>query len=91
MSLAIRVPLILILFLAGIWFVISQPLYKSSEKVSSPEVSAQRLETYVRHLSEQLPSRLGAEANLNPIVEWIEKQLEPFANKPHEKKLPSKL
>ncbi|MCL4110441.1 UNVERIFIED_CONTAM: hypothetical protein GTU68_022323 [Idotea baltica] len=71
--------------LVGIWFVGSQPLLFTPEKVSSPEVSSKSLEENVRLLSETLPKRLGTENNLNPTVQWIEKKLKPFANKPHQK------
>lgn len=71
--------------LVGTWFAGSQPLLSTPEKVSTPDVSAQRLETNVRYLSEKLPNRLGTENNLNPTVDWIEKKLEPYSSKPNEK------
>lgn len=79
MKLLVKLLIALFLILVLIWFVVSQPLFLTSEKVITPEVSAQRLETYVRHLSETLTKRLGTEKDLNQKALWIETQLEPYA------------
>lgn len=46
--------------------------------MASPEVDSKQLEKYVRHLSEELPERIGQESPLNKTAEWIEKQLAPY-------------
>ena len=74
----INLLLALILLITTIWFVGSQPLLNSIQRVESPEVDSKKLELYVRHLSEKLPARIGQASSLNQTAEWIEKQLRPF-------------
>lgn len=80
MRLIFRIVLALLLFLATIWFVTSQPLFLKPAKVSTPNVSAKTLESNVRFLSESAPSRLGKEVNLQPTIVWIEQQLKAYGN-----------
>lgn len=67
-----------LLLIATIWFISTQPLLFVSDKIAMPDVSPQVLESQVRHLSEVLPAREGFEKNLNPTLEWIEKQIKPY-------------
>lgn len=85
MKIFMEVLLALLLIIAGLVFLVSQPLLSSPVKQNSPEVSAKQLEKNVRFLSEVLPSRLGNEALLTPTVLWIEQQLKPFATTTEDK------
>ncbi len=70
--------LAIILLLVSIWFVTTQPMFISAKSVSTPNVDPQLLKSHVVMLSETLPARGGSEKNLNPTVEWIEQQIQPF-------------
>jgi len=70
--------LAVILLAVSVWFVTTQPMLVSAKSVSTPNVDPQLLKSHVVMLSETLPSRGGFEKNLNPTVEWIEQQIQPF-------------
>ena len=72
--------IILAIFLLAVsaWFVTTQPILVSAKSISTPNVDPQLLKSHVVMLSETLPARGGFEKSLNPTVEWIEQQLQPF-------------
>jgi len=67
-----------LLLIVLLWFVLTQPVWVSSHQQATPTVNAKSLHHRVKILSEDLPPRIGIAKNLNPTVEWIEKQLQPY-------------
>ncbi len=72
--------LAIILLVMSAWFVTTQPMFISAKSTSTPDVDPQLLKSHVVMLSETLPSRGGFEKSLNPTIEWIEQQIQPFGN-----------
>ncbi|MCF6190224.1 MAG: M28 family peptidase [Cocleimonas sp.] len=70
--------LAIVFLVVSAWFVTTQPIFVNAKSVSTPDVNPQLLKSHVVMLSETLPARGGFEENLNPTVEWIEKQLQHF-------------
>ena len=67
-----------LLLLLVIWFVLTQPIGFSDNKVSLPKADPEKLQSYVEMLSQTLPSRLPNEISLEPTVNWIESQLQAY-------------
>ena len=83
MRLLIKLLTSIILIIATIWFVTTQPLFIHPDKHTTPaiQVSASQLQDTVRTLSSGtmgLPARLGEEASLLPTVNWLEQKLSQY-------------
>lgn len=75
-----KIILALILLLLTVWFVTTQPLFINPERVNTPAVNPEILESHVVMLSQTLPAREGTEKSLKPTLNWIEQQIKPFGN-----------
>lgn len=72
----------LLLVLFSLWFTVTQPVWVSDKTTQSaqPAADPETLRSHVVMLSETLPARVGMEKQLQPTVDWLEKQLSQYGD-----------